>query len=436
MPRTRRVRYDCPMHLRSLALFAAPAVVAPLRLPLLALVFIALTACAVDDKALGESCGGDGECTSRLCYRGLCVPPPAEATKNGDPCTSPAFCQSFLCAKNRCEPGSAAMDAPCRHGAECSSGRCFEGKCAEEAVCGDLNISPPNETCDRENIGEATCASEGFDLGDLTCNSACQFDTSSCIKHEWVRVEAGTFTMGSPASEADRGANETAHEVTLTHAFEMMKTEVTQREFEIAGRYAPSAAHGVGVCADGACPVESLRWDEAVNYCNRLSQERGLEACYDCQSSGRTVFCALAAKYRGKAFYGCPGYRLPTEAEFEYAYRAGTKTPYQDASAAAIAWTQENSNDSPQPAAQKKANAWGLYDLAGNVSEWCQDWYVEDLGTAAVTDPAGPSSGEHRVTRGGSWHFSASRARAASRLLSKQDNRLYDVGFRCVRTVP
>jgi formylglycine-generating enzyme required for sulfatase activity len=394
---------------------------------------LSLSACG-SDKGVNEECGGNDDCASKICHQSICASDKPQPVGWG--CHGRGDCSTFRCEKNQCAAGDAEVGEPCLRGEQCKTERCYEGKCADPAICGDLNIAPPDEECDQENLDKKNCASLGFDLGDLTCNGECKFDTSDCVKHQWKRIEPGSFSMGSPTSEADRGSNESQHDVTLTHAFEMMTTEVTQRQFSIAGRYEPSQFHEQGICKDGDCPVENLRWDEAVNYCNRLSLEKGIEACYDCQSSGKTVFCTLRTKFYGSAFYGCPGYRLPTEAEFEYAYRAGTKGPYQDKSADAIGWTQQNAAGSPHPVGQKAPNAWGLYDLSGNVSEWCQDWYKEDLGTAAQTDPSGPNGGEHRITRGGSWSFPATRARAASRLLSKQDNRLYDVGFRCVRTLP
>jgi formylglycine-generating enzyme required for sulfatase activity len=153
-----------------------------------------------------------------------------------------------------------------------------------------------------------------------------------------------------------------------------------------------------------------------------------------------------------QALYACPGYRLPTEAEREHAYRAGTTTAYYngdndpkecqscitvDTRADAIAWYCYNSEGKVHQVGKKKANARGLYDMAGNVAEWCHDWYAPSLGSAPLTDPVGgnPQSGE-RVFRGGSWRFNPALLRAGSRSGTSPTNRKNSLGFRCARVRP
>ena len=155
-----------------------------------------------------------------------------------------------------------------------------------------------------------------------------------------------------------------------------------------------------------------------------------LSAC-----AGKTILCGIPTAFAGGKIYDCPGYRLPTEAEWEYAYRAGSESVYYGGEKAdVIGWYQQNGRSSSQPSKTKKANAWGIYDLAGNVWEWCHDLYQSSLGTAAVTDLAGPLTGDSRVTRGGSWRFGPAMVRAAKRLLHRPTNPYDAGGFRWVRT--
>jgi formylglycine-generating enzyme required for sulfatase activity len=238
-----------------------------------------------------------------------------------------------------------------------------------------------------------------------------------------------TFSMGSPTTEPCRDNDEDQHQVTLTHKFEITAHEVTQGEFFHVMGYNPAKFLSCG----SSCPVECVKREEAAAYCNALSAKAGLAKCY---SSGPA--------YDGQAIYDCPGYRLPTEAEFEFAYRAGTTTALYNGGLAActandpnadeIGWHYGNSGSTTHPVGQKAANAWGLHDMAGNVWEWCHDSYEQHLGSSAATDPVGSAKGA--VIRGGSWAFNAAYMRAASRF---NDNgyawQQYDhVGFRCVRT--
>ena len=266
----------------------------------------------------------------------------------------------------------------------------------------------------------------------------------------WVTVKAGKFQMGSPAApvaEPCRDATrEDQHQVTLTHDFAIQATEVTQGMFEGLMGYNPShyGPAGAGANCGSNCPVEKTNWHEAAAYCNALSQKEGLPLCYHCTGTGTSMTCAHTF-FPGQMIYGCPGFRLPTEAEWEYAYRAGTTTALYngtianctsaDTNASKIGWYINNASSKTHPAGEKDPNAWKLYDMAGNVWEWCNDYFVAKLGTAPVTDPVGPSTGTKKAMHGGSLADTAHTLRAAYRDENPMVNHSTTVGFRCVRTL-
>jgi formylglycine-generating enzyme required for sulfatase activity len=208
--------------------------------------------------------------------------------------------------------------------------------------------------------------------------------------------------MGSPPSENGRDSDEIQHPVTLTQGFWLSDHEVTQAEYEAVMGSNPSYFKR----ADG--PVEKVSWNEAIFYCQKLTERE--------RSAGR-----ITAQQ---------AYRLPTEAEWEYAVRAGT-TGARHGELDAIAWYDGNPGFQTRTVKGKQANAWGLYDMIGNVWEWCADWYG-DYPTGSVTDPKSPDSGTFRVIRGGGWHFIARRARSSRRSWNHPDDRDCDVGFRPV----
>jgi len=234
-------------------------------------------------------------------------------------------------------------------------------------------------------------------------------------------IPAGVFMMGSlpdgPGWKADEGPQ---HRVGITRGFWMGETEVTQQQWESLMGSNPSY---FGQCG-GSCPVEQVSWFDAVSYANALSKRSGLEQCYEI--SGEYV------RFKG---LGCRGYRLPTEAEWEYAARANRRDPhYGGGHLDALGWYRGNSGESTRPVGEKRGSRWGLYDMLGNVWEWCWDWYRPQYPGGTVTDPTGPSSGNVRVLRGGSWSSPAESCRYRRRGSRSPDGKYGNLGFRLVRT--
>ena len=237
---------------------------------------------------------------------------------------------------------------------------------------------------------------------------------------EMVLVPGGWFIMGDEKGEID----EKPHKVYIS-SFYIDKYEVTQEEYEKVRGENPSRWEG------RKNPMEQMRWSDAVRYCNARSRLEGLQPCYDLE----TWECNFDAN----------GYRLPTEAEWEYASRAGTKTSYSFGDISRkiklYGWFKENSGGRPRPVGQKLPNLWGLYDMYGNVWEWCNDFYqVDYYQKSPEKAPQGPKNGETRVLRGGCWNSTSDKCRSSFRY---NENPAYaDVcfgydiyGFRCVKNL-
>ncbi|MBN8547601.1 MAG: SUMF1/EgtB/PvdO family nonheme iron enzyme [Ignavibacteria bacterium] len=236
---------------------------------------------------------------------------------------------------------------------------------------------------------------------------------------QMVFIPGGTFTMGCTADQGICLDNERpSHQVTLS-AYEIRKFEVNQKEWLAVMGTNP--ANFIG----NSKPIESVTWYEIINFCNLLSTREGLTPVYTI--NGLVVTANLSAN----------GYRLPTEAEWEYAARGGaqsTNTLYSGSNNIdAVAWYSGNSNNTTHDAGEKSPNQLGIYGMNGNVWEWCWDWYG-DYSAASQTNPTGPETGTHRVARGGSWSSSAQYSRVAVRY-NFAPNLKYDfLGFRVVRT--
>ena len=245
-----------------------------------------------------------------------------------------------------------------------------------------------------------------------------------------VEIPAGRFMMGSPESEEGRFGDERQHEVVISRPFLAAKYEVTQALWKAIMGSNPSMFDS---CGDD-CPVENLTWNEAVEFCNRLSEQEGLAPAY--QVSGKGVVWDRSAN----------GYRLPTEAEWEYACRAGTATSFHSGRCLHTDEANYNGNFSQEGCAKGRyrektvavggfsANTWGLHDMLGNVGEWCWDWHG-DYPKGPVTDPTGPSGGSFRVFRGGSWLSNARYCRSANRSMFSPGYRNDYVGFRLFRSI-
>ncbi len=293
-------------------------------------------------------------------------------------------------------------------------------------------------------VGNATITATTVD-GNRTATTSVRVIS---IPTGYKLISAGTFTMGSPSSELGRSTNETQHQVTLTRSFLMKTTEVTQGEWKSRmGNTNPSYFPS---CGDN-CPVEQVSWYSALAYANAVSAAEGLSACYTlsgCTGSanaGTSTGCTVTVTGTGGNPYNCTGYRLPTEAEWEYAARAGTDTAFYtgaltytdctlDAALNSAGWYCGNAQNTTHAVGGKVANVWGLYDMHGNVWEWNWDWYTSDI-TAFTTDPTGAGTGSGRVKRGGSWVNYAGYCRAAYRSSYYPGYRINSIGLRLARSM-
>ena len=283
------------------------------------------------------------------------------------------------------------------------------------------------------------------------------------LKIKFCWCPPGTFTMGSPASEKDRSESEddTAGEggqpvsVTLSQGFWLGQSEVTQEQWESVMGANPSFFSATGDGEDKVTgqstarfPVENVNWYDAVEFCNRLSEKEGLPPYYQLSAmereDGHLKSATVSLASGGRQPSGKSGYRFPTEAQWEYACRAGTTTPFHfgsvnDGKKANIKGIYPYGTETNGPNLERtsrvgsySANGWGLFDMHGNVYEWCFDGYAEQL--AGGSDKVNSSTVDRRVLRGGSWNYYAGGTRSAYRGNSTPDYRVDDLGFRIVRT--
>jgi serine/threonine protein kinase/formylglycine-generating enzyme required for sulfatase activity len=229
-------------------------------------------------------------------------------------------------------------------------------------------------------------------------------EITNSIGMKFVLIPAGEFVMGAPDSDPYAGNEEKPqHRVRITRPFYLGVTEVTQGQYRAVTSANPSRFKG-----SDDLPVEQVSWEDAIAFCDKLSANEGLS------------------------------YRLPTEAEWEYACRAGGTTTFNSgddyASLGEVAWYKGNSGNKTHPVGHLRPNAWGLFDMHGNVHEWCRDWYAEAYyGNSSGADPLGPSEGAKRASRGGSWDNFPRYARSALRWGDSPAYRYYGVGFRVAR---
>ena len=228
-------------------------------------------------------------------------------------------------------------------------------------------------------------------------------DLGKDVKLELVLIPAGEFLMGSPDSDKDADADEKPqHKVRITRPFYLGKYLVTQEQWEAVMRNNPSHFKGP------KNPVEKVSWDDCQQFLDKLNKRQGNPA---------------------------DKFVLPTEAQWEYACRAGSTTRYcfgdDESKLGEYAWYDKNSDEKAHPVGEKKPNAWGLYDMHGSVWEWCQDWYGDGYyKESPVDDPTGPATGSRRALRGGSWLFPAWFCRLANRGRAGPVFRYYFLGLR------
>jgi len=259
------------------------------------------------------------------------------------------------------------------------------------------------------------------------------FTFESVMASRGVLVEGGTFTMGDTWGDGDSD-EKPIHKVTFTYNFYIGKYETTFDEYdafcEATGKSKPSD----NSWGRGQRPVINVTWWDAIDYCNWLSEKEKIPIAYDYMGNlldkdGRVTTDITKVL----------GYRLPTEAEWEYAARGGNKSRgYQYAGSSTVgdvAWYDSNSGNKTQEIGKKAPNELGIYDMSGNVWEWCSDWYG-DYSSSAQTNPYNSTAGSSRVLRGGSWYINATYARVADRNRSSPTYTYYPLGFRICRTVP
>ncbi|GHV90483.1 hypothetical protein AGMMS50268_09860 [Spirochaetia bacterium] len=265
----------------------------------------------------------------------------------------------------------------------------------------------------------------------------------------FVRIEGGTFTMGSPSSEAERWDGEGPQHTVSISAFYMGKYEITQKEWVAVMGSNPSYFKGDNL------PVENVSWYDAIEYCNKRSEKEGLRPAYTIDKSrldpnnnapttSETDWLNDNIRWIVTVNKNANGYRLPTEAEWEYACRAATTTPFSMGNNITTNQANYNGNypynnnakgefrEKTTAVGSFAPNRWGLYDMHGNVFEWCWDWH-DDYSTITQTDPTGAASGSNRVLRGGGWFNDAQNLRSANRFVNTASNRYGNSGFRVVR---
>jgi formylglycine-generating enzyme required for sulfatase activity len=408
--------------------------------------------CAVGYAQVGLSCADVDECRAKPCGNGACM-----NTEGGFTCTCPAgytfdgrTCSDIdECAgSNNCSANATCYNMEGRYGCSCNEGWRGNGYVCAAINCGiderwdgagciacDSGYSSPGGYVTRcDDIDECANGSNDCDATAACVNTPGSFNcvcenggtnngtgcpgqpaSGSLVTKfiagrtfEFSYIAEGWFGMGSPSGETDSFANERpVHPVTISSAFLLHRTETTQAQYEAVVGRNPSSFKGLSYPDAASRPVETVNWSEAVAFCDMLSLLEGV---------------ALGT------------YGLPTEAQWEYAARAGTTTP-RYGPVDDIAWYLSNGGNQTHAVKGKQPNAWNLYDMLGNVWEWSADWYGAYGGTTA-TDPTGAAAGSDRVIRGGSWGEVAAGVRPGIRGINGPSYRSNVLGVRPRRSLP
>jgi formylglycine-generating enzyme required for sulfatase activity len=279
----------------------------------------------------------------------------------------------------------------------------FDGYREQQQLAAEAKAQAEVEQKEKDRLAAEAKAKADADLLAITAKlqstspvAQLEIPLSSTLLAQFCFIPFGSFTMGSSSSEEQRSSDEGQVEVTLSQSFWLARTEVTQAQWEALMGSNPSQFKGSNL------PVENVSWDDAQSFIAKLNDKQILPQGWK--------------------------FALPTEAQWEYACRAEEKGPYSGGSLDEVGWYDDNSESKTHEVGQKKPNAWGLHDMHGNVYEWCADWYNDTL--QGGVDPTGLSSGDSRVSRGGSWYYYASFCRAAHRVRHSPGYRINDLGFR------
>jgi formylglycine-generating enzyme required for sulfatase activity len=424
-----------------------------------------------------------GSCTASACSAsyhlesGVCVsntrtcsPMPANATAGTQTWTGSAYgsCTVTTCATNfHLESGACVsntrtcspMPTGTTAGTQTWTGSAY-GSCTASACSSTYWLS--GTTCVLKSALGAACTLSAACTSGYCATGPTAPANDRCAPPNMNYIPAGTFSMGSPTGELGRTTDgtrdEAQHTVTLSRAFFLGQTEVTQGQWVAAGASNPScfrAATGVactGPNANPNGPVEYIDWYSAAGFANAKSAAEGLTSCYTltgCADAANGWKDGTHTSCSGATFAGlsCTGYRLPTESEWEYAARAGSTTATYlgnltsassctttQTSLDSIAWWCRNGGSRTQAVGSKTANSFGLFDMLGNVSEWTGDGQSTYPGT--VTDPTGGADGFYRMYRGGWFSSTPDAVRSARRNYASSFSKGEYIGFRIARTVP